>query len=135
MSSFPLCTWLNPSLLERVSDQFRSAGDCEFSEQTEEMVLDGMLAEFQLKGNVAVGFSGNHQGYDLLLPLGERDFAAGVSPNARALRLKRLEQLMYLIVVCPYLSFVHLMDTLAQNFAGIVSPTDSACAPAKRVKH
>jgi hypothetical protein len=51
----------HPSLLQSMSYQLRTAGNAQFSKQPEQVVLYSVFAQFQLLGDVPIGFAGSHQ--------------------------------------------------------------------------
>ena len=65
------------SVIDGVEDEFDAGGDAELFEDAEEIFLDGVLAEFEFAGDLAVAQSFGDQGDDLLLARGQQAVAAG----------------------------------------------------------
>ena len=50
-----------------VEDKFNTGGDAEFLEDAVEIFLDGVLAQVEFAGNVAIAESFGNQGHNLFL--------------------------------------------------------------------
>jgi hypothetical protein len=55
------------SVIQRVEDKFCAGRDAEFLEDPEKILFDGVFAERQFLGDLAIGKSLGHEGNDLLL--------------------------------------------------------------------
>ena len=60
------------SVIDGVEDEFDAGGDAEFFEDAEKIFLDGVLAEVEFAGNLAIAEAFGDEGDDLFLARGEQ---------------------------------------------------------------
>ena len=60
------------SIVDGVEDEFDAGGDAEFFEDAEEIFLDGVLAEVEFAGNLAIAEAFGDEGDDLFFARGEQ---------------------------------------------------------------
>src|SRR5664280_2161607 len=97
------------------------------------MVLDRVLAQVQMFGDIPVPLSHNHQRDDLCLPLGERYLSPYLPGQPRTLCGEGLQQIVKLLAIRPDLVPMHLVNAFAKSFARIFPLTDSRGSAAERL--
>jgi len=101
-----------------VEHEFNPGGNSKFLENLEQIILDGMLAEFQLLGNLAVGQAVGYQGDNFFFALRQQAAPLRIDYPKRARRHQFVKDIFHLASVNPNLALMNGINTLGQLFAG-----------------
>jgi len=96
------------AVIESVEYKFHAGRDTKFLKNPEEILFDGVLAESQFLGDLAIGKSLSHQGYYLLLPGSHQHFPIGVHDTQRWHSGNHVDEELDLLGGGPGLAAVHL---------------------------
>lgn len=123
-------------MTERIQHQFHPARYAQLIENTEQVFLDGVLAEAELTRRLAIAQAVRDQGHHLLFPRSQQSNPPRIYHVQRGHLAQRFDQVLQLFAVGPYLSLVHILDALAQQSKRILGEAKQAAgAGAKGVYH
>src|SRR5258705_3941028 len=103
------------SVMQCVEDELDARRDAEFFKDPEEVLLDGVFAERQFPGDLAIGESLGHEGDDLLLARSDQNVTVRVhNPEGWNLR-NQIDEEIDLLGGGPNLAAVHNLNALAER--------------------
>lgn len=115
------------SVIEGVEREFDAGGDSQLFEDAEQVFLDGVLAEIEFDGNLAIAEAFCNQRDDLLLAWGEQVAALRVEHAERGDFGNVIEDVVQLLGVGPDLSGGDAGDAFAEQAKiGVGEAKDSA---------
>jgi hypothetical protein len=122
-------------MLQTVENQFNAAGYTQFVEHAEQVISDGVLAQVQLPGNLAVRQSFSNQANNILFSFRKQAHATGVLEVQRHGRAQGIEQVAKLLAIGPHLALMDGMNAFAKSFERLVAEDYALRAEPECVNH
>jgi hypothetical protein len=123
-------------VVDGVEDELHAGRNAQFVEDAEHVFLDGVLAEIQFAGNVAVAEALGDESDDLFFARGQEWVSTGVEHAKRWDFGDQVEQKSHLLGVGPNLASGDALDTAAEQAEmGIGNAEDAARTGAERADH
>ncbi len=102
-------------MVHRVEDEFDSRGNSQLVEDPKQVFFDGVLAEIEFAGDIAVAETFGGEGDNLLFAGGEHFASARVEHAERGHFRHQIEQKPHLFGIGPNLSLSHSLKTAAKQ--------------------
>ncbi len=107
--------WRGSPVINGIQHEFHAAGDTELFEDAVEVFLDGVLAEVEFAGDLAVTDTFRDESDDLFLARGEHAAALGIEHAQRGDFRDMVHEVVELLGAGPDLSVGHAEKALAQR--------------------
>jgi hypothetical protein len=95
-----------------VEHEFNPRGNPKFLENLEQIILDSMLAELQLLGNLAIRQAVGYQGDDFFFTLRQQTGSVSIDDPNRARRHQFFKNVVQLASARPNLALMNRINTL-----------------------
>ena len=123
------------AILEAIEDQLDARGDAELVKNAKEVIADGVFAEAQVAGNLAVGEAFGNQADDIFLALGKQAEAVRVLQMERLGVAEDVEQVAEVLAIGPDLALMHGVDALGESLERLIAEDDAVGAAAEGVNN
>jgi len=135
--------WLPPvtgqllgiALAERVQHHLHPCGNTKPIEDSKDIVLDRVFAQFKAGGNLTIGEPFGDATHDVLLTLGKQDGAAGISETSRGGIGEGFQHVTHFNVIGPHLSAVYHANALPQGLNRLSATEYAPGAGTKSCEH
>ena len=118
-------------LSQGIENKFGATGDTQLFEDTKQIISYRMLTELKLFGDFAVPEALGDEEDDILFASSQQSFTANIRERYAAALPESLEHVTQLFAIRPDLAMVDAVDTLAQQFGGLMASANPHHASAE----